>query len=90
MCRLVCVLLRRGWVETIGRKNVIVCTSEVRGMIAIEEEVAIPSNNDVFEVGRDRNVGIQTKVILKDVDSVFSGVKWLTNVDGSIVKADEL
>ena len=90
MCRLVCVLLRRGWVETIGRKDVIVHTSEDRGIIATEEKVAIPSNNNVLKVGRHRSVGILTKVILKNVDSVLSGVKRFTNVDDSIVEADEL
>ena len=89
MCKLGCVLLWRGWVETIGREDVIVHTSEVRGMIAIKEKVAIPSNNDVLKVGQDRSVGILTKVILKDVDSVYSRVKGLTNIDGSIIKADE-
>ena len=65
-------------------------TSGIRGMIATEEKVAIPSNNDVLEVGRERSVGILMEVILKNVDSVSSGVKRFTDVDGSIVKADEL
>ncbi len=45
-------------------------TSGVRGMIATEEKVVIPSNDDVLEVGRERSVGILTEVILKNVDSV--------------------
>jgi hypothetical protein len=90
MCKVGCVLLRRGWVETIGHDDVIVHTSEVRGMIAPEEKVEIPSNNDVLKIGQDRSVEILTKVILENVDSVLSGVKGFTNVDGSIVKADEL
>jgi hypothetical protein len=65
-------------------------TSGVNGMITIKEKVVIPSNNDVFEVGRERSVGILMEVILKNVDSVSSGVKRFTDVDGSVVKADEL
>ncbi len=65
-------------------------TRGVHGMIATEEKVVIPSNNDVFEVGRERSVGILREVILKNVDSVLSGVKRFTDVDGSIAKADEL
>ena len=65
-------------------------TSGVHGMIATKEKVVIPSNDDVFEVGRERSVGILTEVILKNVDSVSSGVKRFTDVDGSVAKADEL
>ena len=65
-------------------------TSGVRGMIAPEEKVAIPFNDDVLEVGRDRIVGILTEVILKNVDSILSGVKRFTDIDVSIVKADEV
>ena len=64
-------------------------TSGVHGMITTKENVVIPSNNDVFEVGRE-SVGILTEVILKNVDSVSSGVKRFTDVDGSVGKADEL
>ena len=78
------------YVEAIGREDMIFHTSGARGMIATEEKVAIPSNNDVLEVGRDRSVGVLTEVILKNVDSILSGVKGFTDVDGSIVKADEL
>jgi hypothetical protein len=42
-------------------------TSGVRGIIAAEEKVTIPFNDDVFEVGRDRSVGILTEVVLKDL-----------------------
>ncbi len=59
-------------------------------MITTKEKVVIPSNYDVFKVGRERSVGIPTEVILKNVDSVSSGVKRFTDVDGSVVKADEL
>jgi len=59
-------------------------------MVAPEEKVAIPFNDDVLEVGRDRIVGILTEVILKNVDSISSGVKRFMDVDGSIVKADEV
>ncbi len=59
-------------------------------MITTKEKVVIPSNNDVFEVGRERSVGILMEVILKNVDSVLSGVKRFTGVDGSVVEADEL
>jgi len=52
-------------------------------MIAPEEKVAITFNDDVLEVGRDRIVGILTEVILKNMDSVSSGVKRFTDVDGS-------
>ena len=90
MCRLFCVVLWRGWAETVGRKDVIVHTSEVCGMSAIEKEITIPSNNNVLEGGRDGSVGVLTKVVLKDVDSVLAGVEWLTNINGSIVKADKL
>ncbi len=65
-------------------------TSGVHGMITAKEKVVIPSNNDVFEVGRERSVGILTEVILKNVDSISSGVKRFTDVDGSVGKADEL
>ncbi len=65
-------------------------TSGIRGMIAIEEEVAIPSNDDVLEVGRERSVGVLTKVLLKNMNSVVSGVKRFTDVNGSVVKADKL
>ena len=65
-------------------------TSGVHGMITTKEKVVIPSNHDVFEVGRERSVGILTDVILKNVDPVSSGVKRFTDVDGSVVKADEL
>ena len=65
-------------------------TSGVHGMITTKEKVVIPSNNDVFEVGRERSVGILTEVILKNVDSISSGVKRFTDVDGSIVEVDEV
>ena len=65
-------------------------TSGVHGMITTKEKVVIPSTDDVFEVGRERSVGILTEVILKNVDSVLSGVKRFTDVDGSVAKADEL
>jgi hypothetical protein len=65
-------------------------TSGVHGMIATEEKDVIPSNDDVLEVGRERSVGILTEVILKNVDSVSSGVKRFTDIDGSVAKADEL
>jgi len=58
-------------------------------MIAPEEKVVIPFNNDVLEVGRDRSVGVLREVILKNVDSISSGVKRFTDVDGSIVKSDK-
>ena len=77
-------------IEAVGCKDMIFHASEVRGNIATEEKVTIPSNNYVFEVGRNRSVGILTEVILKNVDSVSSGVKRFTDVDGSVVKADEL
>ena len=35
-------------------------------------------------------MGILTKVFLKNVDSISSGVKRFMDVDGSIVKADEV
>ena len=60
MCRLFFVLLHSRCEEAISCKDMIVHTSEVSGMIATEEKVAIPSNNDVLEVGRDRSVGIST------------------------------
>ena len=53
-------------------------TSGVRGMIAPEEKVAIPFNDDVLEVGRDRSVGVLTEVTLKNVDSISSAVKRFT------------
>ena len=59
-------------------------------MIAPEEKVAMPFNDDVLEVGRDRSVGVLTEVILKNVDSISSGVKRFMDVDGSVVKADEV
>jgi len=59
-------------------------------MIAPEEKVVIPFNDDVLEVGRDRSGGVLTEVILKNVDSISSGVKRFMDVDGSIVKADEV
>ena len=65
-------------------------TSGVRGMIAPEEKVVMPFNDDVLEVGRDRIVGILTEVISKNVNSISSGVKRFTDVDGSILKADEV
>ena len=37
-------------------------TSGVHGLIATEEKVVIPSNNYVLKVGRERSVGILTKV----------------------------
>ncbi len=64
-------------------------TNGVRGMIAPEEKVAIPSNDDVLEVGRDRSVGVLTEVILENADSISSGVKRFTDIDGSLAKADE-
>jgi len=69
--------------------NMIFHTIGVRGMIATKEKVTAPSNNDVLEVGRDRSVGVLTDIILKNVDSIPSGVKRLTDVNGSIAKADE-
>jgi hypothetical protein len=68
----------------------VIHTSGVCGMVALEEQVAIPFNNDVLEVGRDRIVGILTKVIPKNVNSISSGVKRFTDVDGSILEADEV
>ena len=68
----------------------VIHTSGVCGMVAPEEKVAIPFNNDVVEVGRDRIVGILTEVISKNVNSISSGVKRSTDVDGSILKADEV
>ena len=68
----------------------VIHTSGVCGMVAPEEKVAIPFNNDVLEVGRDRSVGVLTEIILKNVDSIPSGVKRLTDVNGSILKADEV
>ena len=65
-------------------------TSGVRGMIAPEEKVAIPFNDDVLEIGRDRSVGVLTEVILENVDSISSGVKRFMDVDGSILKADKV
>jgi len=65
-------------------------TSGVRGMIATEEKVAIPSNNDVLKVGRDRSVGVLAEVILKNVDSILSGVKGFTDINGSIQSANEM
>ncbi len=65
-------------------------TSGIRGMIAIEKKVAIPSNDDVLEVGRGRSVGVLTKVLLTSMNSVVSGVKRFTDVNGGVVKADEL
>ncbi len=65
-------------------------TSGIRGMIAIEKKVAIPSNDDVLEVGRERSVWVLTKVLLKNMNSVVSGVKRFTDVNDSVVKADEL
>ncbi len=68
----------------------VIHTSGVCGMVAPEEKVAIPFNDDVLEVGRDRIVGILAEVILKNVNSISSGVKRFTDVDGSILKADEV
>ena len=59
-------------------------------MIATKEKVTAPSNNDVLEVGRDRSVGVLMEIILEDVNSLSSGVKRLTDVDGSVIEADEL
>ena len=44
-------------------------TSGIRGMIAIEEKVAIPSSDGVLEVVRERSVGVLTEVLLKDMNS---------------------
>ena len=68
----------------------VIHTSGVCGMVAPEEKVAIPFNNYVLEVGRDRIVGILTEVISKNVNSISSGVKRFTDVDGSILKADKV
>jgi len=68
----------------------VIHTSGVCGMVAPEEKVVIPFNNDVLEVGRDRIVRILTEVISKNVNSISSGVKRFTDVDGSILKADEV
>ena len=60
-------------------------------MIATKEKATVPSsNNDVLEVGRDRSVGVLMEIILEDVNSLSSGVKRLTDVDGSAAKPDEL
>ena len=53
-------------VEAIGHEDMIFHTSGVRGMIASEEKVAIPSNDDVLKVGPHRSVGVLTEVILKN------------------------
>ncbi len=50
-------------------------TSGIRGMIAIEEKVAIPSKDDVLEVGRERSVGILMEFLRKNMNSFVSGVK---------------
>ena len=65
-------------------------TSGIRGMIAIEEKVTIPSSNGVLEVVRERSVGVLTKVLLKDMNSVVSGVKRFADINGGVVKTDEL
>ena len=65
-------------------------TSGIRGMIATEEKVAIPSDDDVLKVGSERSVGILKEVVLKNMDSLASGVKRFTDVDGGVGKADEL
>ncbi len=54
--------------------------SGIRGMIAIEEKVAVPSNDDVLKVGRERSVGILMEVLLKNMNSVVSGVKRFTDI----------
>jgi len=48
-------------------------------MIAPDEKVPIPFNDDVLKVGRDRSVGVLTEVILKNVDSISSGVTRFTD-----------
>ena len=68
----------------------VIHTSGVCGMVAPEEKVAIPFNNDVLEVGRDRIVGILTEVISKNVNSISPRMKRFMDVDGSIVKTDEV
>ena len=42
--------------EAVGREKVICDASGVRGMVATEEEFAIPANDDVLEVGRERSM----------------------------------
>jgi hypothetical protein len=43
-------------VEAMGRKKVIFDASGVHGMVATEEEFAIPADDDVLEVGRERSM----------------------------------
>ncbi len=42
--------------EAVGRKKVIFDASGVRGMVATKEEFAIPADDDVLEVGRERSM----------------------------------
>ncbi len=42
--------------EAIGREKVFFDASGVRGMVATREEFAIPADNDVLEVGRERSM----------------------------------
>jgi hypothetical protein len=43
-------------VEAVGHEKVIFDASGVRGMVATEEEFAIPADDDVLEVGRERSM----------------------------------
>ena len=65
-------------------------TSGIRGMIAIEKKVAIPSSDGVLKVVRERIVGVLTEVLFKDMDSVLSGMKRFADINGGVVKTDEL
>ncbi len=42
--------------EAVGCEKVIFNASGVRGMVATEEEFAIPANDDVLEVERERSM----------------------------------
>ncbi len=42
--------------EAVGHKKVIFNTSGVHEVVSTEEEFAIPANDDVLEVGRERSM----------------------------------
>ena len=44
--------------KAVGREDMIIHASGVRGVITAEEKIAVPPNNDVLKVGGDRSVWV--------------------------------
>ena len=88
----VCDVCGRQWMGRDHRQQRSGCPGQwyLCGLVATKKEVVVPIYNSVLKIGRQRIKWILLQVVLQNMYAVLSRWKWFSNIDGSVVGANQV